>query len=77
MAISETKERSENRTSITKIPGYSMWPFTRKGSDKGGGGLCMHYKDSLSAHPWTPTIDNKYEYLSKERQWLLIEVFIE
>ena len=73
MAISETKEREDAKTSMQNIDGYEMKPLMRKGTDRGGGGLCLYYRNTLNAHLWIPNTSSSYLYVSKERQWLLIE----
>ena len=73
LAVSETFGRSDQHSILTPIPGYSSWKTERGGSDKGGGGLCIMYKPSLSPHQWTPTVPQKYQYVSNERQWLLMD----
>ena len=73
MAISETKEREDGKTSMQNIDGYEMKPLMRKGTDKGGGGLCLYYRNTLNAHLWIPNTSSSYLYVSKERLWLLIE----
>ena len=73
MAISETKEREDGKSVMQHLPGYEMKPLMRKGSDKGGGGLCLYYRSNLTAHLWIPKTCSKYDYVSKERQWLLIK----
>ena len=57
---------------ITAIDGFSIWNSERSGTDKGGGGLCMLYKDTLNTHEWTPPVPDKYQYIKNERQWLLV-----
>ena len=54
------------------INGYAAWHTNRGGSDKGGGGLTMLYRDTLTAHRYNPTISPNLEYVQNERQWLLI-----
>ena len=55
------------------IPGFQIWRTERSGEDKGGGGLAMIYRASLTAHQWSPSIPTGLEYVAKERQWLLID----
>ena len=33
----------------------------------------MIYRNTLTAHQWTPSVPARLDYVSKERQWLLIE----
>ena len=73
MAISETTEREDGKSVMQHLPGYEMKPLMRKGSDKGGGGLCLYYRSNLTAHLWIPKTCSKYDYVSKERQWLSIK----
>ena len=49
-----------------------MWHTERSGSDKGGGGLTLIYKETISAHHWTPPVPDKLQYIMNERQWLLL-----
>ena len=49
-----------------------MWNTERSGSDKGGGGLTMVYRDTLTAHQWSPPVPAKQQYVMNERQWLLL-----
>ena len=39
---------------------------------KGGGGLTIYYRESLSCHQHHPTVPSDYLYLSNERQWLMV-----
>ena len=55
------------------IPGFKMYNCERGGADKGGGGLCMLYRDSLSAHQWNPSVPERLQYVKNERQWLLLD----
>ena len=55
------------------MPGYSSWRTERSGGDKGGGGLCIFYKERLSPHQWSPQVPEPLKYIEKERQWLLID----
>ena len=59
---------------IPNYTGYTTWLTERSGRQKGGGGLAIFYKDSLSAHEWSPPVEECYEYIAKERQWLLIDI---
>ena len=49
-----------------------MWSSERSGGDKGGGGLALYYKESLSAHQWFPPVPPDHQFVEKERQWLLL-----
>lgn len=55
-----------------KSMGFKEWRTERCGSSKGGGGLLMLYKDELQAHQWDPHVTDDYQYIKKERQWLII-----
>ena len=55
------------------MEGYNIWKSERAGTDKGGGGLCMLYRDTLTAHEWSPPVPPKLQYIMNERQWLLID----
>ena len=70
--MSETNGRRESPTTFTPPSGYSCLESTRGGGEKQGGGLLLIYKSSLDAHPWVPTVEPSKEYVSQERQWLLI-----
>ena len=54
------------------IPGFKMFNCERGAGDKGGGGLCLLYKETLSAHEWTPAVPDRLQYVQNERQWLLV-----
>ena len=69
---SETFSRADQPNDLPPYDGYSTWNTERSGSDKGGGGLTILYKESLVAHQWTPPVPQDLEYISNERQWLLI-----
>ena len=49
-----------------------MWNTERAGGDKGGGGLTIIYRDDLEAHQWSPIVPTRLQYISNERQWLLL-----
>ena len=49
-----------------------MWNTERGGGAKGGGGLTLIYKEGLEAHQWTPQVPPHLQYVSTERQWLII-----
>ena len=55
------------------LPGFNIWKTERSGSDKGGGGLALLYKESLPAHQWTPAVPDNLQYIANERQWLIID----
>ena len=73
MALSETKSREDRPREKLNISGYLSIESERRGAEKGGGGLCLLYRDTLRAHPWHPTISPSMHYLRNERQWLLIQ----
>ena len=54
------------------MDGYRAWNSNRGGSEKGGGGLTLLYKECLTAHQYSPVVPNNLEYIQNERQWLLI-----
>ena len=54
------------------MDGFSVWKTERGGSDKGGGGLCIFYKDVLTPHHWSPIVPSNLSYIQNERQWLLL-----
>ena len=70
--MSETHGRSDQPGQLDDIPGYHIWNTERGGSDKGGGGLSMIYREELTAHQWTPPVPPAQQYVEKERQWLLL-----
>ena len=72
MALSETFGRVDQPSILTPIDGYATWNTNRGGSDKGGGGLTMLYKETLTAHQYTPSVPPHLEYIMNERQWLLL-----
>ena len=72
MAISETFGRSDQHCDPVQIPGFSTWKTERGGTDKGGGGLCIFYKDALRPHCWSPKVPANLDYVKNERQWLLL-----
>ena len=72
LALSETHGRTERPCDLPLVDGYSSWSSDRGGSDKGGGGLTLLYKNSIITHEYRPNVPSGYEYLDNERQWLLI-----
>ena len=72
MALSETFGRADKPALLSPIENYTAWNTERSGSDKGGGGLIILYRESLTAHQWTPSVPKELEYVMNERQWLLI-----
>ena len=73
MAISETMKRNDKSSEITAPKGFTTWRVEREGHAKGGGGLCIMYKESLDPHCWNPSVPEDLKYVSKERQWLLFD----
>ena len=71
--MSETFQRADKPSTLKDIPGYKIWRLERSGDAKSGGGLAIIYRDSLTAHQWTPSIPSNLEYVATERQWLLID----
>ena len=57
---------------MQEIDGYTHWSSERSGTDKGGGGLTIFYKDNLSVHRHEPQVPKELQYVMKERQWLLL-----
>ena len=45
------------------ILGYKSWSTNRGGSDKGGGGLTVLYRDTLTAHQYLPDVAVNMEYV--------------
>ena len=72
MALSETFGRADVPAVLNPINGYAAWHTDRSGADKGGGGLTMLYRDSLTAHQYSPSVPPHMEYIKQERQWLLV-----
>ena len=50
-----------------------MWKTERGGADKGGGGLCIFYKENLTPHQWSPPVPPTLSHIKNERQWLLLD----
>ena len=73
LALSETFGRADKPPVLDPIPGYKMWSAERSGAEKGGGGLTMIYDEKLTAHQWTPPVPTALQYISNERQWLLLD----
>ena len=73
LALSETFGRADQPSVLPPIDGYATWNSERSGRDKGGGGLTMLYKKTLTAHQWSPPITAPLTYIENERQWLLVE----
>ena len=48
------------------------WETNRSGYDKGGGGLTLLYRETLSVHKHLPSVPDNLKYIQNERQWLLI-----
>ena len=71
--MSETFGRADKPTSMEPIEGYNTWKTERCGTDKGGGGLAMLYRDGLIAHEWMPPVPPNLQYVMNERQWLLVD----
>ena len=44
----------------------------RSGTEKGGGGLVIFYRDNLKVHRHKPEVPHELEYIQNERQWLLL-----
>ena len=57
---------------LSPIANYTAWNTNRSGSDKGGGGLTLLYRDSLTAHQYSPNVPSHLQYIMNERQWLLV-----
>ena len=70
--MSETFSRADQPSDLPSYDRYSTRNSERSGSDKGGGGLTILYRQSLVAHQWTPSVPQDLQYISNERQWLLI-----
>ena len=57
---------------LSPIANYTAWNTNRRGSDKGGGGLTLLYRNSLTAHQYSPNVPSHLQYIMNERQWLLV-----
>ena len=73
LAISETFGRYDKPWTLPDVPGFASWRTERGGGDKGGGGLCILYKDALKPHHWAPQVPFNLQHIENERQWLLID----
>jgi hypothetical protein len=73
LALSETFGRADQPTILEPHQGFSTWKTERSGTDKGGGGLAILYKDTLPAHQWNPSVPAHLQYVMNERQWLLLD----
>ena len=71
--MSGTFGRNDHPTIVDPPPGFSTWRTERGGSDKGGGGLAILYRDTLPAHQWNPPVPEQSKYIMNERQWLLLD----
>ena len=71
--MSETFGRADKPSTYSPPSGYLVWNKERSGTQKGGGGLSLLYRENLIAHEWSPTVPQSYEYIEKERQWLLLK----
>ena len=54
------------------MQGYLTWSTNRGGSDKGGGGLTLLYRETLTAHQYVPDTPANMGHVRNERQWLLV-----
>ena len=71
--MSKTFGRADQPNILEPHQGFSTWRTERSGTDKGGGGLAILYKDTLPAHQWTPSVPPRLQYIMNERQWLLLD----
>ena len=71
-AISETHCRADQPSSPMTMDGYNTCKVERSGVEKGGGGLCLLYRNNLTASEWLPSVPANLQYIQNERQWLLI-----
>ena len=72
LALSETFGRSDQPPVMDPIPGFKTFTCERGGGDKGGGGLCLLYRETLTTHEWTPAVPDRLQSVQNERQWLLV-----
>ena len=73
MALSETFGRYDQPWTLPDVSGFASWRTERGGGDKGGGGMCILYKETLKPHQWTPPVPFHLHHIENERQWLLID----
>ena len=73
LCISETHGRADQNHEVVEIEKFRAWRVERSGTAKAGGGLCLYYHDSLTAHCWTPEIPPDKQAAGTERQWLLFD----
>ena len=73
LALSETFQRADQQPTAVDVPGYQIWRTEHNGQEKGGGGLAMLYKNSLTNHHWDPSVPAGMQYIANERQWLQIK----
>ena len=73
LALSETFGRADQPWTLPPVPGYQSWRVERGGGDKGGGGLCILYRETLTPHLWTPPVPAHVRHVENERQWFLID----
>ena len=73
LGVSETHGRADMAQDPIEIANFHSWRTERSGQDKGGGGLCLYYHDSLTAHCWSPNVPPQFAYVQNERQWLLFD----
>ena len=72
LGVSETHFREDQNQESIDLDGFLSWRVERSGLDKRGGGLCLYYHQSLTAHCWVPTVPPHLASSAKERQWLLL-----
>ena len=73
LCVSETHGRADQNHEVVDIDHFRAWRVERSGLAKAGGGLCLYYHDSLTAHCWTPMIPPDKQGAETERQWLLFD----
>ena len=73
LGVSETFGRADQNQDPIELDHFRSWRTERSGPDKGGGGLCLYYHESLVAHCWVPSVPSEFTYVQNERQWLLFD----
>ena len=69
----ETHGRQDKFSNLPAVSGYNVWTSERSGVQKGGGGLAIYYRCTLPAHQWSPVVEEEFNYIANERQWLLVD----
>ena len=73
MLLSETHFRADVPRSRYAFNNFESIHTERSKTAKGGGGLSIYYSNTLNVQNYTPNVASMYEYLDKERQWILLK----